>query len=299
MKRLQHAGCRDFFVATWAEAEALMPWPGDLDLSVLHGVGRQDLNACAGRRGPGRCSTRPSRSSAGATPAGPATSWSIPASTGSDVAAADVKAGLLEGLKIETLMSHLACADEDVAMNEAQRDAFAALAARVTAKRASLANSAGICLGRDYAFDLMRPGLALYGGIPRREAEGHIRQVARVEAEILQRRRIEAGASVGYNATFTAERAHELAIVNLGYGDGYLRGFLGHRPGEDRRRLRPGRRARVDGPHRDLRRFGAAAQGRRLARARLRPADRVGAVRPLPVRAADQPRRAVRTDLDN
>ena len=140
---------------------------------------------------------------------------------------AEVTEGLLDGLEIETLMSHLACADEDTDMNGWQRDAFVALAARVPAKRLSLANSAGICLGGHYHFDLTRPGLALYGGVPRREAAGHVRQVARVEAQIVQRRRIEAGASVGYNATFTAERRHELAILNIGYGDGYLRGFSG------------------------------------------------------------------------
>ena len=140
---------------------------------------------------------------------------------------ADVAGGLLEGLEIETLMSHLACADEDEQMNARQRDALVSVAARVPAKRLSLANSAGICLGADYAFDLTRPGLALYGGVPRREAAGHIRQVARVEAEVVQRKRIEKGACVGYNATFTAERRHELAIVNIGYGDGYLRGFSG------------------------------------------------------------------------
>ena len=122
------------------------------------------------------------------------------------IAPADVKSGLLDGLQIETLMSHLACADEDKPSNEKQRRSFADLAGKVRAKRLSLANSAGICLGADYAFDLTRPGLALYGGVPRREAEGHIRQVARVEAEIVQRRRIEPGDSVGYNATFTAER---------------------------------------------------------------------------------------------
>src|SRR4029453_88865 len=49
-KRLPLAGCRDFFVATWAEAEALMPWPGDLSLSVLHGLGDQDLKAAQSSR---------------------------------------------------------------------------------------------------------------------------------------------------------------------------------------------------------------------------------------------------------
>ena len=71
----------------------------------------------------------------------------------------------------------------------------------------------------------MRPGIALYGGIPRPEAADHIRQVARVEAQIVQRRTIRAGESCGYGATFVAESDTEAAILNLGYADGYLRGF--------------------------------------------------------------------------
>ncbi|HVL21334.1 MAG TPA: alanine racemase [Amaricoccus sp.] len=226
VKRLQHAGCRDFFVATWAEVEALMPWPGDLNLSVLHGVGAEDLADAKKSRARPVLNTREQVERWRGT----GRPCDVMIDTGINrlgLSPADVEAGLLDGLRIETLMSHLACADEDVAMNAEQRSAFAQIAVRVEAKRLSLANSAGICLGRDYAFDLTRPGLALYGGVPRREAEGHIRQVVRVEAEIVQRRRIEPGASVGYNATFTAERTHELAIVNLGYGDGYLCGFSG------------------------------------------------------------------------
>ena len=131
----------------------------------------------------------------------------------------------LDGLSINTLHSHLACADEDHDLNEKQLQRFREVAAVVPAKRYSFANSAGICLGRDYSFDLVRPGLALYGGIPRREAEGHVRQVARVEAQIVQRRTIRAGESCGYGATFTADADTEAAILNIGYADGYLRGF--------------------------------------------------------------------------
>jgi len=137
----------------------------------------------------------------------------------------EAASGLLDGLVIDTLLSHLACADEDVAMNARQLDAFRAISAKVDARRRSLANSAGICLGNDFAFDLTRPGLALYGGIPRGEAEGHIRQVAHVEAQVVQRRRVKAGDTIGYNATFTAPRDMDIAILNLGYADGYLRGF--------------------------------------------------------------------------
>jgi alanine racemase len=106
-----------------------------------------------------------------------------------------------------------------------QLERFRAIAATVKARRYSFANSAGICLGRDYSFDLVRPGLSLYGGIPRAEAQGNIRQVARVEAQIVQRRTIRAGESCGYGATFTAAADTEAAVLNIGYADGYLRGF--------------------------------------------------------------------------
>jgi alanine racemase len=71
----------------------------------------------------------------------------------------------------------------------------------------------------------VRPGLALYGGVPRAEAASHIRQVAHVEAQIVQRRTIRAGESCGYGATFVASEDVEAAILNIGYADGYLRAF--------------------------------------------------------------------------
>ena len=100
---------------------------------------------------------------------------------------------VLDGLSIETLHTHLACADEDHELNGRQLQRFREVASSVPAKRYSMANSAGIFLGRDYSFDLVRPGLALYGGIPRPEAQATIRQVAHVEAQVVQRRTIRAG----------------------------------------------------------------------------------------------------------
>jgi alanine racemase len=110
-------------------------------------------------------------------------------------------------------------------MNARQRAYFVGLAGRTNAKRMSLANSAGIMLGANYAFDLVRPGIALYGGVPRPEMAGHIRSVVQPEVEVLQRRLVIAGESVGYNAKWTATRDTEIAIINLGYADGYWRGF--------------------------------------------------------------------------
>ncbi|GAA0670910.1 alanine racemase [Sphingomonas insulae] len=221
--RLADAGCRDFFVATWDEAERVAALR--LPLSVLHGVRAEDMPiALSGIARPVLNSdvqvARWRSASGGAC--------DVMVDTGMNrlgVSADAVRDGLLDGLTIDTLMSHLACADEDRAMNAAQRTAFAALRGVTGARRMSLANSAGIALGTDYAFDLTRPGLALYGGVPRGELADALRQVAMPEAQVLQRRTVAAGDTVGYNATWTATQPTEVAIINVGYADGYLRAF--------------------------------------------------------------------------
>ena len=225
---LRTAGCRDFFVSTWAEAGPLLPLLQGAALSVLHGFAEEDL--AQSLSSPARPVLNTPLQVARWREHGGGRPCDVMVDTGMNrlgLSAAEAAGGMLDGLAIETLMSHLACAEEDIAANQRQLDAFRAVAAAVPARRLSLANSAGICLGPDYAFGLTRPGLALYGGIPRPEAEGQIRQVVRVEAQIVQRRRIEAGEAVGYNETFIADRATELAVLNLGYADGYLRSFSG------------------------------------------------------------------------
>ena len=227
VRLLGEAGCRDFFVSTWAEAEALGPLPHGALLSVLHGVGPDDLAAALASDARPVLNT-PSQV-ARWKQAAPGRPCDVMVDTGMNrLGLRADEVDVLDGLTIETLMSHLACADEDNAMNRVQRDRFMAVAAAVPARRTSLANSAGICLGSDYGFDLVRPGLALYGGIPRGEAEGHIAQVAFPEAEAIQRRTVRAGETIGYGATWTATRDTEAAIVNIGYADGYLRCFAGN-----------------------------------------------------------------------
>lgn len=230
---LAEAGCRDFFVSTWAEAEALGPLPASAQLSVLHGVGLEDVEAALS------IDARPVLNTAVQVARWKEIARDAPCDVMIDTGMNRLglrpeEIQLLDGLTIETLMSHLACGDEESAMNAVQRDRFAAVAATATARRYSLANSAGTCLGPDYAFDLVRPGLALYGGIPREEAIGHIAQVAYPEAEIVQRRTIKAGETCGYGATWTATADTEAAIVNIGYADGYLRCFAGKGSAEGR-----------------------------------------------------------------
>jgi alanine racemase len=224
MRALHQAGCRDFFVSTWAEAEELGPVAEDSTLIVLHGVGSDDVDAAL------ILNVRPVLNTveqvARWREIAPGRECDVMIDTGMNrLGLRSDEIEQLAVLPIHTLHSHLACADEDHPHNQMQLERFRAIAAAVPAKRYSFANSAGICLGSDYSFDLVRPGLALYGGVPRREAEGNIRQVARIEAQIVQRRTIRAGETCGYGATFTAEADTEAAILNIGYADGYLRGF--------------------------------------------------------------------------
>lgn len=228
MRHLAAAGCRHFFVATWAEAAALMPLPGGVSLSVLHGVGAADM--VAARALPARPVLNSLEQVARWRDAGEGRVCDVMVDTGMNrlgLRPEEAMGGVLDGLRIETLMSHLASADEDSSQNARQLAAFRALRERVGARRYSLANSAGICLGADYGFDLTRPGLALYGGVPRGEAAGQLRQVVFPETRVLQLRDVPAGETVGYGATWTAPRPSRIAVANLGYADGYLRCHAG------------------------------------------------------------------------
>ncbi|WP_093664219.1 alanine racemase [Sphingomonas gellani] len=223
-RRLAAVGCRDFFVSTWAEAAALAPLC--LPVAVLHGVREEDMDIALSGIAKPVLNT-----------AGQIARWrqagggvcDVMVDTGMNrlgVAPEEVGAGLLDGLALDTLHSHLACADEpESAHNERQRAAFSSLRGRTTARRMSLANSAGTALGEPYHFDLVRPGLALYGGEPCSAFAGRLRQVAALEAQVLQRRRVGAGETVGYNAKWTAPAGTAVAIINIGYADGYFRAF--------------------------------------------------------------------------
>lgn len=222
------AGARDFFVAHWSEVPAVLRHVEPSRLAVLHGPLRSEdaqfARACGVRpvinslqqarlwldAGGGRCDLM--------VDSGINRLGLPPGEIGDPLVAA---------LEIDTLLSHLASADEDVAQNAVQLALFDGIARQVPAARRSLANSAGIALGEAFAFDLTRPGLALYGGIPRPELAETIRQVGYPQAAVLQLRDLSPGDSVGYNATFTADRPTRAATVSLGYADGFLRCWAG------------------------------------------------------------------------
>lgn len=131
---------------------------------------------------------------------------------------------LLDGIKLVLVMSHLARADEpDRDMNWVQLARFKAALALLPSAPASLSASAGIELGRDFLFDLVRPGLGIYGGNPVASRPNPYRTVAVLTGRVLQIRAVQAGDSVGYGAGYTAAQPMTLATVAAGYADGLIR----------------------------------------------------------------------------
>jgi alanine racemase len=136
-------------------------------------------------------------------------------------------------LDLALVMSHLACADEpDHPKNETQRSMFDRLRQRLPSAPASFANSPGILLGPAFFYDLVRPGLALYGGQPRRHDDVPFRPAVQLKGRILKVHDASPGETVGYGATRTFRQAARLAIVSVGYADGFFRS-LSVADGED------------------------------------------------------------------
>lgn len=123
---------------------------------------------------------------------------------------------------IDLVMSHLACADEpEHPLNEEQRRRFESVRGRFADVPSSLANSAGIFLGQAFTADLVRPGIALYGGASHPDAR--VEPVVTLEAEILQVRQSPEGETLGYGAGETLRRPSRIAVAAIGYADGYPR----------------------------------------------------------------------------
>ena len=172
------SGCDSFFVARIEEGVALRSLAPKARIFVLDGANPDCvpalithqltpvLNSLAqiagwGRRGPGDAwlSRRSDPYRYRHEPA-----WPSGRRAGARSAEAKKR---LRGLRIVLWLSHLACADDpDARMNRAQLDRFRTALAMLPPGPASLAASGGVMLGRDYAFDMVRPGIGLYGGNP-------------------------------------------------------------------------------------------------------------------------------------
>jgi len=231
---LARAGCKSFFIATLGEAEELRALLPGATIYVFDGL-LKDTGQIYRQFG-----LRPVLNSTDEIEEWAAFAKSarakLPAAVhidsgmnrlGLSAAEVDHVSGAKElwaTFELALVMSHLACADEpDHPKNEAQRKTFDTLRAKLPKAPASLANSAGILLGAPYCYDLVRPGIALYGGRARRTGANPFAPVVHLAGRILQVREVTAGETVGYGATRTLTRPSRIAVVAVGYADGVFR----------------------------------------------------------------------------
>lgn len=131
---------------------------------------------------------------------------------------------LLQKGDLRLVMSHLACSDEPQhKMNQDQLAKFQKIRQKFPNIPASFANSAGIFLGKDYHFDLVRPGAALYGINPHPGSPNPLQPVVELYTTIKHIHESPVGDTVGYGATYQCSSPRRLATVTLGYADGMFR----------------------------------------------------------------------------
>jgi alanine racemase len=131
---------------------------------------------------------------------------------------------LKKALNIKLLVSHLACSDEaDHPLNLKQLKSFQEFRDMLPNVPASFANSSGIYLGSEYHFDLVRAGVALYGGNPLPGKPNPMKPVVTLQAKVMQTRLVLEGLTIGYSATWTAPRNSRIALLGAGYRDGIPR----------------------------------------------------------------------------
>ncbi len=232
-RTLYGAGCRNFFVATAGEGMELRKSIGDnASIYVLNGPAPQDLTLFFGSTlKPVINSLVQARLWREATQNVKHVPYSVlHVDTGINRLGMTEKefelllknGGLREALNIEMVMSHLACApDAAHPQNKKQLDLFRQLASRLPVMPLSLANTAGIYLGKKYHFQMVRPGIGLYGGRATVNPDQEVSKPAMsLMAPVLQVKDLKPGDTVGYTASFTVETPITIAIVAAGYADG-------------------------------------------------------------------------------
>jgi alanine racemase len=236
-RRLWAEGARSFFVARLAEGEDLRKALGPERAAVIYVLdGLTPASAdrlCAAGLAPVLASeAQVAAASAWAAEHGRAMPVALQIDSGmhrqglspDEAAALSRSPDRLRGLELGLIISHLGSASRPAdARNARQLAGFLQARAQFPKARASLAASAGVFLGPAYRFDLVRPGVNLYGGGPADRPDGRLRTVVTLEAPILDIRHVPAGEIVGYGSNFTTTRPTRVAVVGAGYADGLIR----------------------------------------------------------------------------
>ncbi len=232
-RTLYGAGCRTFFVATAGEGKIVREAVGEnATIYVLNGPAPRDLTLFFGNQlKPVINSILQAYAWAEATenvkrPPFSAihidTGMNRLGFSGEEFEKLVTNKKLFERLKVDHVMSHLACApDNKNAYNTEQLQKFRKQSSRLPVLPLSIANTAGIYLGDAYHFQMVRPGIGLYGGMATDNIGQEVSEpVASLMAPVLQIRDLQPGDKLGYNSTFVAQKNLSVAIVGAGYADG-------------------------------------------------------------------------------
>ncbi|MDC7788312.1 alanine racemase [Rhodoplanes sp. TEM] len=230
---LARAGCRTFFVAHLTEARTLRRAVPEAVIYVLNGIPPAGSAAFADAR------VRPVIGSMPELVEWDAfcrvNAWrggaALHVDTGMNRLGLSLEEAAALAVRVDTpdhgialVMSHLACAEQTAhPLNDRQIQAFREVRMLFRGIDASLANSSGIFLGPSTHCEMVRPGAALYGINPTPGAPNPMRPVVRLEARVVQVRKVRRGETVGYGASWTAPRESRIAVAAVGYGDGFLR----------------------------------------------------------------------------
>jgi alanine racemase len=234
---LADAGCRTFFVAHLDEARQVRAVAPDADVYVLNGFMPGMAPAFA------QAQARPVIGSLGELAEWQAflsaTGWNggaaLQVDTGMNRLGIEPTEAIAVASRLQRenhgltlLMSHFACADTPShPLNQRQISLFQELRLAFRGVPASLANSAGILLGTASHCDMVRPGIALYGGNPVPGRDNPMRTVVELKGRVAQVRGVKKGDTVGYGGVWSAKRPTRIAVVAVGYGDGYQRAASG------------------------------------------------------------------------
>lgn len=232
LQALRKAGCSDFFVADAAEARALSPYRLGADLYVLNGFqpGVEETYAALDIIPVINSLEQAERWAAAAERLKRVLPAALQIDSGMsrlglqpcEIDRLAQRSDWFERINVRLIMSHLACADEPAhRANSSQRKRFVDLSRRLPKAPLSLANSAGVFLPKPFHFDLVRPGLALYG-VGSKPGQKLV-PAFRLDASVIQVRSIEPGTGVGYGLSFKAKRPTRVATVAMGYADGWPR----------------------------------------------------------------------------
>ena len=243
--RLSRGGCKTFFVADLAEAGRARKAAPEATVYVLNGLmpGTAPAFAAINARPVIGSLVELAEWDAYAASSGWQGGAALHVDTGmnrlgisANEAAALAPRIRAENHGITLLMSHLACAEmPEHPLNDTQIKAFREIRMLYRGISSSLANSSGVFLGSAAYCDMVRPGVALYGVNPTPGRNNPMRPVVQLQARIVQVRSVSRGDTVGYDATWTARHASRIAVVGVGYADGFMRtaGSSDEAPGAD------------------------------------------------------------------